>query len=326
MKILKLLLATYAAIYNASYGFDNYDNELLFLYSKERPSYSLLEKRVKSTSDNVDLDIRMLEMWYRSPDVPITRNMSTKSIWGRDVIGHFFVHDLNKDYEPFTNLFGSEKPDASGSGNHLPMWLQFIKLSGCEVLDLFDAKLSCQDFSKLSNLTKLKFIGMPNRGMNFDCEFFLPENLEFLVVRNCVLNDNFFKALGGLTNLKKLVILGCTLKYPSPKASGWIYDDHSWDGLPKLFTKVNLTLDSVKIHKSDPDIFNYMLSKKWPKLTHLDVFITSYNKSALTYLAQDPNKRNFHFPILSQVSAYSIIHDHSDLKKAFPEVVINSTN
>lgn len=296
-----------------------YDNELLHLYTNERPSFDLLDRNIRNTSNNVESDIKLLERLYRNPDVPIARNMSHKSIQSRDVISHFFVYELNSDYEPFTNLFADYDLSPLASNYSLPSWMQFINASGCEVIDFFDVKMNVDHLSTFQNFKSLRVLGLPNRGMVFDREFVLPENLETLIVRNTTLNEYFFDAIRKLPKLNRIIILKSSLSLQSPKKIGFGYDKSSWIDLPRIFEELCKKLIYVKIKESDPDLFNYMLAENWPQLMKMEIDFTSYNKNALTYLIEEKRDNdNIVFPALSQLTVRSLLHDNEILNRAFP--------
>jgi hypothetical protein len=295
----------------------SYDNALRFMYSNNKPSLDLLERKARNVSKNIDLDLKLLRRWHFAADVPIVRNMSHKSIDGNDVIGHFFVFELNKDYEPFTVLFDCTHGGAAENEDMVPMWMQYLDLTNCEVLELFDVKLHCRELSNLRRIRGVRFLGLPNRGMTFDCDFSLPEDLELLVVRNSVLNERFFSALKELDSLKRLMLFECTLQFPPPAPSGWTYDESSWSDQHRIFSKIGSRLESIEIRRSDPNIFNYMLSEKWPRLSNIDIDILSHNKIALTYLGDRNKGHDSPFPALTSVRLVSIPQIQDRINRAF---------
>lgn len=148
--------------------------------------------------------------------------------------------------------------------NRLPQRL--VRLN-TKTLELFDAKLLSADAHKIASIKSLTHLGLPKLGVHFEPGFSLPPNLKKLVVRNSLLNDDFFAALDQLESLEILVLTCCSIPYPDPRPTEWGYDlDTAWDGLPRPFASVSDSIISLTVTDSDPLIFNYIVAERWNKL------------------------------------------------------------
>lgn len=258
-----------------------YDNYLTDYYSDLHPTTDdIVDRFAMSTSSNPkenNLIFRRLE--NLNTDV-----ISIKEMEGEVFIGFYFVSRLNPIFSPFTEVFNEVDLLPSGHDDYQHSMVYLMDIIKCNLLEMYDVKLNCSQLNALKKIKNLKYIGLPARGMVFDCEFEFPKSAEVIVVRNASLNINFFNALSKCENLKKIIIRDCGFDLKPPQRTAFGYDEDSWNECDPIFRQICMSVSNIEIQYSDPEIFNYMLNEKWDKLTHLTVDLFSNNYCAINYL------------------------------------------
>jgi hypothetical protein len=117
-----------------------------------------------------------------------------------------------------------------------------------------------------------------------------------------MLNKNFFDALNQLDQLTELVIVDCSTELPEVPMDHFELIDR--EGAKKMavrpFKGVCKKLKSIKILKSHPRIFNYVVTEEWKALSSLRVDVYFTTEGFTTFVL--PTNGVESFPALADAS------------------------
>ncbi len=231
------------------------------------------------------------------------------------IIGLYFIHELVPSFSPWNSpiSFWSSpiRRDSTNRSVGDVLSTYFIN-SNLSLIELYDASFDLKEFEELNKITTLKILGLPKSGLIFNQEFSFPQNLEKLIVRRSTLNHYFFSALNNLSNLKELILIDCSSDLESPTMTGFTFDhERSWNDLPRIFEVTSKSLEKIVIKESDPELFNYLIFEKWPKLRHVQLEIFDRNIYGIRALLIPSEHLRKTFPALSDFNI-DVISTHFD--------------
>jgi hypothetical protein len=221
------------------------------------------------------------------------------------VLGLYYS-EKNGGHIPFGSIF--DYSDSSWKFNnherlkHSEFQIMLFSAMNLGVMELIDASLEPRDLDHIARFKTLRKLGLPARNLQFSERFELPPNLETLIVRNTVLNNNFFSALNKLKQLRELIILDCSTDLPR------VLMDH-FELIDKKSTKQKITrpfektcevLQRIKILRSHPLIFDYIVTEEWKVLHNLrvDIYTTTTGFTTMVH----PTDGKSSFPALDAAS------------------------
>ena len=167
-----------------------YDDELKHFFERERPDIEFLKKRNQQTAETypsvIKEDINLIKSALRKP-------YSIFHDDNKQLLCFFVTPDIDPPSWPFLRVF-NDVDEEIGNQILVGSFCYEAKTLDLEVLELFDAEVSPANMSRLSNLSSMRHLGLPARGMSFLKGISFPSQTETLVVRNSFLNVHFFEA------------------------------------------------------------------------------------------------------------------------------------
>jgi hypothetical protein len=321
MKICIFLLILFVT--NSASNSQSYDGELRAYYSGRNQNFDDLVGRAESIF-KTKFEERSIE--YAALKSAARKHFSLTNYEGRIYLGLYVVNDYDENAYPFVRLFTDKDIKFESISPLIGSFGQELDLLKCDILELFDAKVSNNNLASIATVKSLKVLGLPRRGFGFDENTIFPEALEMLIVRNAYLNDHFFAALSKLDKLKTLVLVNCGISYESPVNAGISYTSNTWNDYPRLFKKSSDIISSLKIIDSDPAIFNHVVRKQWVNLKDVHVVLQFDNARAIHYITSDKygefQDAFKSFPALKSFSFKEHGYEHPRLREDFNNVKV----
>jgi hypothetical protein len=225
----------------------------------------------------------------------------------------FYCSEKIAGHSPYTSIFryrndfiseftAEEKvpygEDRMKEGDFQLLFLSSLNIS---VMELNDAILERGDLDYIAQFKTLRKLGLPARGVQFVEPFSFPAKLETLVVRNTVINENFFNALNRLLSLKELILVDCTIDLPNVMMDHFdLIDKKNTRLIAKPFHGISKNLEKVQVIKSQPRIFDYIVTEKWDLLQSLKIDLYSTVSGFATFV--HPTDGETSFPMLKTAS------------------------
>jgi len=179
----------------------------------------------------------------------------------------FFIHEEN-DHEKYNDLINMVE-----SGYDLcVLSMAAINL---EVLELKGSFLSHDCFAYLSKFETVKKLGLPSNFVEFGDDLHFPPNLDTLIVRNAVLNEQFFKATNRLKDLRHLVLIECSTTLPETVLLDFDLIDkiRTRDSAGRPFKTLAERLSTLTVLRCDTRIVGHLISEKWNSLKEFRIEI-----------------------------------------------------
>lgn len=321
MKFFRSLLILVVA--NSIANSQSYDGELRGYHSGRNQNFEHLVARAESISQTKFEERSIEQIALRSA---ARKYFSLTIREGRSYLGLFVVNEFDENAYPFVRLFTDKDIRTESIVPLNGSFGQELTLLKCDVLELFDAKVSNANLASIAIVESLKVLGLPARGFGFDEYTIFPASLETLIVRNAYLNDHFFQAISKLKKLKTMVLINCGISYESPVDAGISYSSNTWNDYPRLFRKSSGIIESLKILNSDPAIFNHVVREQWPNLKDINVVLQFDNARAIHYITSD-QYGEFQgvikcFPALKLFSFKEHGYEHPRLRENFNAIKI----
>lgn len=291
-----------------------YDGELKQFFDRERPDFEYLKKRNEQTAQRYPNVINESTSLVASA---LKKPYTIFDDGNQQILCLFVTPNNDSSSYPFVRLFNDIDEKQHKGKLVVGSFCYEAKMLDLQVLELFDAEVSSENLTQLSNVTSIRHLGLPARGISFLKGITFPPNTETLVVRNGFLNVHFFDALKDLKHLRNVVINGCSVYFKSPQNAGFGYSLSTWDKLPRFFESIAPRVRHLRLVNSSPSILNHLIREKWSSLEKFELCLYPQNVEAVDYVFDREKRELANFPKLKELIVKEYGYNHRNLEITF---------